>query len=93
MKEALELLTNPAPMNLAEILIMCFVFTAAFWFAVYVIKIAKRRRLKEDINRGIDQLISETRQKYPRLRKRGIRRKAYNLLRQNWIKNNPSVVK
>lgn len=92
MKKALELLTNPAPMNMAEILFMCFAFTAAFYFAVYTIKIAKRRRLKEDINNGIDVLIRQTRKKYPTLRKRGIRRKAYSLLRENWIKNNPSSI-
>lgn len=90
MKEALELLTNPAPMNMAEILIMCFAFTAAFWVAVYAIKVAKRRTLKEKIDSGIDALLRQTREKNPRLRRRGIRRKAHSLLRENWIKNNPT---
>ena len=86
MNQALQFLSNQHPMSVWQITLMCLLFSTAFVIGAKAILTAKRRRLKETIDKGLHTLIKKVHKKHPHLSKRGVKRRAMRILRLN-LKN------
>lgn len=82
---ALEFFSNNT-MSIWQITLMSLLFSTAFVIGAKAIATAKRRRLKETIDKGLSTLIKEVHKKHPHLSKRGVKRRAMRILRLN-LKN------
>lgn len=92
MENLINFLTRPQPMSTVEILLMCMVFALAFLMGAKAVKTAKKRLLKDKIQKGMHDLIKQEREKNPHLRYRGIKRRARRVLREDFIKNGEKIL-
>jgi CHASE1-domain containing sensor protein len=81
MQNLIDLITRPHQLSTIDILLMSLLFTLAFWVAVKAIKTAKRRALKNKIDKGLSLTATYVNQKHPGLSNRGKKRKARHLLK------------